>query len=82
MSDPGEERPEVADGATPCPACGGRLVPIVYGLPSPEGFQAAERGEVALGGCTVTGDDPQLRCLTCGEEYWIAGNARRRPSSE
>ena len=77
-----EERPEVAKGTVKCPACGGKLIPILYGLPDPEGFAAAERGEIALGGCTVMGDDPQLRCFTCGEEYWIAGNARRRPSSE
>src|SRR5262245_25742174 len=77
-----EERSEVAKGTALCPACGGRLVPILYGLPSPEGFDAAERGEVALGGCTVTGNNPQLRCASCGGAYWISGNARSRSSSE
>ncbi len=68
----GEERPNVAPGTKVCPTCGGKLVPILYGLPSREGFEAAERGELALGGCTVTGDDPQLRCAGCGECYWTA----------
>jgi len=27
------------------------MVPIVYGLPGPELFERAERGEVILGGC-------------------------------
>ena len=77
-----EERPEVERGATVCPACGGSLIPILYGLPSPEGVEAMERGEVALGGCLVTGDDPKFRCLSCQAAYWIGGNARKRPSSE
>lgn len=40
-----------------CPECGSRqLVPIVYGLPSPELEQRARRQEVALGGCELFGD--------------------------
>ncbi|HKS16514.1 MAG TPA: hypothetical protein VJU16_04325 [Planctomycetota bacterium] len=67
----GEERPAVAPGTVKCPACGGKLVPILYGLPSSEGFQAAERGEIALGGCTVMGDDPQLACAACHERFHV-----------
>ena len=77
-----EERPTVARGARVCPSCGGKLVPILYGLPDAEGFAASERGEVVLGGCTIMGDDPQLHCLKCGEAFWIDGNAGRRRSSE
>ena len=57
-------------GETACPACGGKLLPILYGLPSGEGFQMAERGEVVLGGCIVGGDDPQFACAKCRERYW------------
>ena len=66
-----EERPTVARGEKVCPACGGKLVPILYGLPSPDGFQAAERGEFVLGGCIVSGDDPQLACAGCHEQYFM-----------
>jgi hypothetical protein len=30
-----------------------RLVPVAYGLPGPEAFERAERGEIILGGCCV-----------------------------
>jgi hypothetical protein len=53
-----------------CPACGSEAaVRIVYGYPSTEGREAAERGEIALGGCCVTGHDPQWRCPECGHEW-------------
>ena len=55
-------------------------MPIVLGYPAPELFAAADRGEVALGGCVVTGDDPAHRCPDCGTdlvrsagEFTIAG---------
>ena len=50
-----------------CPHCGSaRVIPIVYGLPGPELFQAAERGEVALGGCLVDDRNPMWHCNGCG----------------
>lgn len=36
-----------------------RLVPLVMGLPRPETIQRAERGEVVLGGCLVSGFEPK-----------------------
>lgn len=36
-----------------------RLVPLVYGLPSEEGFAMAERGEILLGGCIVRFNSPR-----------------------
>jgi hypothetical protein len=44
---------ETASQSTPaCPECGSNeyVVPIVYGYPSEELFEAADRGEVCLGG--------------------------------
>lgn len=50
-----------------CPDCGRhRAVPIVYGMPAPDLIRAAERGEVALGGCGVTDHDPEWECAVCG----------------
>jgi hypothetical protein len=54
--------------STTCPVCGGEEVRIVYGLPGPEVAEAAERGEVALGGCVIGDDDPNLQCRACGNE--------------
>lgn len=41
-------------------------VPIVFGLPDGELEELADRGEVILGGCVVTGNDPRWRCRSCG----------------
>jgi hypothetical protein len=66
-----------------CPACGGAGIPILYGLPvAADLFEAADRGEVALGGCVINLDpdhqDPDHRCSSCQHEWcqkpreWIA----------
>ena len=38
-------------------------------MPGPELFEAYERGEVILGGCCISGDDPAYRCKKCKVEY-------------
>lgn len=53
-----------------CPACGStETVKILYGMPTYEAFQAAERGEIALGGCCVTEWDPSRHCKKCGQDF-------------
>ena len=52
-----------------CPKCGDQLIEIVYGMPGPELFEASERGEVILGGCCITGDDPKYHCKKCKLDY-------------
>ena len=38
------------------------IVPIVFGYPSEELFEMAERGEVVLGGCELPEDYPKYYC--------------------
>ena len=53
-----------------CPKCGSeQVLPIAYGLPGPEMWEMANRGEIVLGGCVV--DSPQWSCQACG---WRWGN--------
>ena len=53
-----------------CPQCGSTdVVPILYGYPAPEAREEADRGEIALGGCVITGDDPQRHCNACGNDF-------------
>ena len=52
-----------------CPKCGNNLIEIVYGMPSSELFEAEERGEVILGGCCLSGDDPKYRCSNCETSF-------------
>lgn len=54
-----------APGESGCDVCGGPLVPVRYGYPGAELFDAAERGEVALGGCRRYDGQPRHRCLRC-----------------
>ena len=67
-----------------CPACGSpRLARILYGLPDfcKDLDDALAEGTVTLGGCLVTGDDPQWKCLGCGQT--IHASAKRgHPAAE
>lgn len=56
------EIPRTPPGGRKCPVCGAPGVRIVYGMPGGELFEAANRGEVVLGGCVIGGDDPDFAC--------------------
>jgi hypothetical protein len=62
---------EVQATTSTCPRCGGVAIPIVHGLPGLELFEAADRGEVALGGCMVFDEQPEWVCrgVDCGLEF-------------
>jgi len=49
------------------------VVPILYGLPTEEGFEAARRGEVKLGGCLVEPWKPEWWCLACDAGFRTRG---------
>lgn len=53
-----------------CPKCGGKhLAPILYGYPAfdEETKRQIENKELFLGGCRITGCDPQFHCFDCGK---------------
>lgn len=56
-----------------CQRCQSLLVPIVFGMPTYETFEASQRGEIILGGCCVTGNDPEWQCPRC--DATLPGNA-------
>jgi hypothetical protein len=68
-----------AEGRPPsCPSCGSaRIARILYGLPAfdNELEEALSQGTVTLGGCLVTGNDPEWACLGCGQT--IHASAKR-----
>lgn len=59
-----------------CPRCAAELViPVVWGKPSPDDFDRAEKGEFALGGCCVPGDLGKATywaCGVCGYHFPVA----------
>jgi len=50
-----------------CPNCKSTLVPISYGLPdwTPELRNAVQKGEIVLGGCTISARSPRWSCRSC-----------------
>lgn len=55
-----------------CPMCGARLVPTVYGHPTPDVMDKAQNGEVRLGGCEVSFHDishDYYYCESCEREF-------------
>lgn len=54
--------PAAEVAGTPCLECGQPLAPLVFGYPSPETQQAAERGEISLGGCVMWVAGPAVEC--------------------
>ena len=54
-----------------CPKCGStRLAPILYGMPAfdEEMESKLNNEELYLGGCCITGRDPQYHCFACGKD--------------
>ena len=60
--------------AETCPKCGSaRVRPIAYGLPSAQMGEAAERGEIALGGCVIDDRSRQWECADCNVTFNDSG---------
>lgn len=53
-----------------CPKCGSSNIRrIAYGLPGLEMAEAAERGEIALGGCVIDERSRQWECAACNVTF-------------
>jgi hypothetical protein len=52
------------------------VVTIVYGLPCTEAFEEAQAGNIVLGGCEVTDDDPSWQYLDCKDKIF-----KKKPGS-
>lgn len=53
-----------------CPECDSTsVVPIVYGMPGGKMVEQYERGEIVLGGCCISGDDPRWHCEGCNCDW-------------
>lgn len=54
---------------TTCSTCGAQGVPILYGMPSGEGFEAYNRGELILGGCCIEPGQATEACPRCDTRW-------------
>ena len=68
------------DSGRICPRCGStKVVPIVYGKPTAEADEEAERGEIVLGGCCFSTKFPDRHCHDCQHEWRQADGAGLKP---
>lgn len=58
-----DERPRML-----CESCGSAMTPIAYGYPGADMWEAAEQGDIVLGGCCVSPGQPLWSCRHCGAE--------------
>jgi hypothetical protein len=62
----------------PCQICGSpNTLRLQYGFPTTEAFEAADRGEIALGGCCIDVGSPQWQCrrASVGSEQMMVFDA-------
>lgn len=55
-----------------CPECGSKdIAEMLWGMPvyDEKLIHGLEEGRIVLGGCCVTGDDPDWHCNDCGCEF-------------
>ena len=77
MHDLRDKVQESKQGHAICPNCGARSsIPIIYGYPSEEMLEAGKAGEIRLGGCCITDDDPDWVCSQCGHRWSEPGLTR------
>ncbi len=55
--------------ASRCAQCGGRVAPIVYGMPTVDLGELAQLGVISIGGCMVEEDQPDFTCMSCGATW-------------
>ena len=81
MTEQTDESDQTESTRVECPQCGSLDgTPIAWGYPGAGTFEAADRGEVVLGGCVVSADDPTHSCTSCGYS-WVHPDATRDPRS-
>ena len=54
-----------------CPKCHdeGLIVEIAYGYPGIEMIEKYEKGEIKLGGCSISEDNPDWHCNKCDHQW-------------
>ena len=53
-----------------CPKCKSEhTAPIMYGYPTPEAWEASERGKIIPGGCMVFPHQDDYGCLDCNHRW-------------
>jgi ribosomal protein S27AE len=63
---------DAMEDARRCPRChSDEVLPIAYGLPSPEMIEESTAGRVKLGGSVIWPESPDWHCARCGYEWRV-----------
>ena len=55
-----------------CPNCGSnKTAEIIYGMATYEMSLQEQKGEIKIGGCCVSENDPRWHCFACGHEFGV-----------
>ena len=55
-----------------CPKCkSNKIIPIMYGMPTHEAFEEAEKGNIKMGGCMIREAMPDRYCTSCKYEWSV-----------
>ena len=65
-----KELKKIKKNSKKCPNCNGNLLDIIYGLPDYKMGEKAMKGEIFLGGCMISDNDPIYHCNTCRRSYF------------
>ena len=65
-----EKNRDLRDGKV-CPNCHNRksIVKIAYGYPGEEMREKHDKGEIKLGGCSISENNPDWHCNKCEHEW-------------
>lgn len=68
---------EITSPKPECPKCGSKdIAEILWGMPvyDEKLIHDLEEGRIVLGGCCITGEDPDWHCNDCGYEFGAMAN--------
>lgn len=60
---------DLADKSDPCPKCGSKVLPILYGITTEKGYEAIRNGEYVSGGCQIRREN--YACPSCKLRFYV-----------
>lgn len=66
---PGVSYVDLADKSDPCPRCGSKVLPILYGITTEKGYEAIRNGEYVSGGCQIRREN--YACPSCKLRFYV-----------
>lgn len=69
LTDDLKDRGKALEKPERCPKCGGKVVPIFYGMPISKEFVDENADKYIFAGCCIYEDSPAWGCLECKKSF-------------